>query len=48
MTEEYGFVVYNHITNGKLIEVYTYCDNGAEGMALMDSMIEGLRFGTAE
>lgn len=48
MTEDYGFAVYNHITNGKLIEVYTYCDNGAEGMALMDSMIEGLRFGTAE
>ena len=48
MTEDYGFVVYNHITNGKLIEVYTYCDNGAEGIALMDSMIEGLRFGTAE
>lgn len=48
MTEDYGFVVYNHITNGKLIEVYTYCDNGAEGMTLMDSMIEGLRFGTAE
>lgn len=48
MTEDYGFVVYNHITNGKLIEVYTYCDNGAEGMTLMDSMIEGLRFGPAE
>lgn len=48
MTEDYGFVVYNHITNGKLIEVYTYCDDGTEGMALMDSMIEGLRFGSAE
>lgn len=48
MTEDYGFVVYNHITNGKLIEVYTYCDNGTEGMTLMDSMIEGLSFGPAE
>lgn len=44
LSAEYGFVVYNHITNGKLIEVYTFCESGAGGMSQLESMIEGLRF----
>lgn len=48
LSGDYGFVVYNHITNGKLIEVYTFCETGTEGMALMDSMIEQLSFGPVE
>ena len=48
LSQDYGFVVYNHITNGKLIEVYTFCDTGAEGMNQLESMIEALRFDSEE
>lgn len=48
LAKDYGFVVYNHFTNGKLIEVYTFCNDGAEGMERLESMIEDLTFSTAD
>lgn len=45
LAKEYGFVVYNHITNGKLIEIYTFCEDGDEGMAQLEAMIQELTFG---
>lgn len=48
LAKDYGFVVYNHFTNGKLIEVYTFCSDGAEGMERLESMIAELTFSTAD
>lgn len=48
LAKDYGFVVYNHFTNGKLIEVYTFCSDGTEGMELLESMIAELTFSTAD
>lgn len=48
LAKDYGFVVYNHFTNGKLIEVYTFCTDGTEGMERLESMIEELTFRTAD
>ena len=48
LSKDYGFVVYNHFTNGKLIEIYTFCESGAQGMKRLESMIEELTFGPAE
>ena len=48
LAKDYGFVVYNHFTNGKLIEVYTFCTDGTEGMERLESMIAELTFSTAD
>lgn len=45
LAEDCGFVVYNTIVGGKLIEVYTICDSGKAGMEEIDRMISGLTFG---
>ncbi|MDD5882915.1 MAG: hypothetical protein PUD70_02390 [Firmicutes bacterium] len=48
LAKDYGFVVYNHFTNGKLIEVYTFCEDGAEGMKRVETMIANLAFSAEE
>lgn len=48
LSKEYGFVVYIHFTNGKLIEVYTFCEDGAKGMERVEAMLESLTFGPVE
>ena len=48
LAKDYGFVVYNHFTNGKLIEVYTFCEDGAAGMKRVETMIAGLTFSAEE
>ena len=48
LAKDYGFVVYNHFTNGKLIEVYTFCEDGTEGMKRVETMIARLSFSAEE
>ena len=45
LAQECGFVVYDTIVGGRLIEVYTVCDNGREGMERIDQAISSLTFG---
>lgn len=45
LAQDCGFVMYNTIVEGKLVEVYTICDNGKEGMEQIDRMIQELTFG---
>ena len=44
LSKDYGFVVYNHFTNGKLIQVYTFCESGTEGMKRVDAILANLTF----
>lgn len=45
LAQDCGFVVYNTIVGGRLIEIYTVCDNGKAGMDEIDRMIAALTFG---
>lgn len=45
LAQDCGFVVYDTIVGGRLIEVYTVCENGREGMERIDRMISSLTFG---
>lgn len=48
LAESYGYVCYNHMTNGKLIEIFTFCDNGEAGMEQVEAVIETLTFGSGK
>ena len=48
LSKDYGFVVYNHFTNGKLIQVYTFCDSGAQGTKRVEAVLANLTFSAAE
>lgn len=48
LTDDYGFVVFNHITNGKLIEIYSFCDNGPKGIQSVGTLLAELTFSPAE
>ena len=45
LSEDCGFVIYNTIVNGRLIEVYLSCDSGKAGMEELEKMIGSLTFG---
>lgn len=45
LAQDCGFVVYDTIVGGKLIEVYTICDKGRDGMEQIERMISSLTFG---
>lgn len=45
LAQDCGFVVYDTIVGGRLIEVYTVCESGREGMERIDRMISSLTFG---
>lgn len=48
LAEDHGYVCYCHMTNGKLIEIYTFCETGDAGREQLESAIEALTFGPVE
>lgn len=48
LSKDYGFVVYNHFANGKLIQVYTFCDSGVKGSKRVETILAKLSFSTGE
>ena len=48
LSKDYGFVVYHHFANGKLIQVYTFCDSGVKGIKRVEAVLAGLTFSAAE
>lgn len=44
LSKDEGFVVYNHITGGRLFEAYTHTAKGSDGIKLLDSVLETLTF----
>lgn len=45
LAQDCGFVVYDTIVGGKLIEIYTFCDKGRDGMVQIEKMISTLTIG---